>query len=172
MPLKKGSSKKTITSNIHEMAAAGHPHEQAVAAALHTAYPKGGKQSKGAHVKNVGEDHYKPEHRKSALYKAYVEKMFGADSGGSRYSDESVGHEEVHPGNENEFVAPSHDKGSGAEMGNEAERGAKDPGGMKKKVSKNSNKKDGHTSAGLDVFHEEGHKSPFQKKVASYHKKG
>ena len=37
MPLAKGSSQKVIGSNIREMQAAGHPHNQAVAAALNTA---------------------------------------------------------------------------------------------------------------------------------------
>jgi len=37
MPLKKGSSEKTIHRNIREMIHAGHPTNQAVAAALHTA---------------------------------------------------------------------------------------------------------------------------------------
>ena len=37
MPLKKGSSRSTISSNIREMVAAGHPRRQAVAAALNTA---------------------------------------------------------------------------------------------------------------------------------------
>jgi len=37
MPLTKGTSQKTIGHNIGEMVAAGHPHNQAVAAALNTA---------------------------------------------------------------------------------------------------------------------------------------
>jgi hypothetical protein len=40
MPLKKGKSKKTISSNIHELVASGRPVKQAVAIALHTANPK------------------------------------------------------------------------------------------------------------------------------------
>lgn len=37
MPLKSGSSQKTISSNISEMIHAGHPRDQAIAAALSTA---------------------------------------------------------------------------------------------------------------------------------------
>lgn len=37
MPLQKSTSRAVISNNIREMQAAGHPHRQAVAAALHTA---------------------------------------------------------------------------------------------------------------------------------------
>lgn len=37
MPLKSGSSKKTISYNIREMVRAGHPQKQSVAAAMHKA---------------------------------------------------------------------------------------------------------------------------------------
>ena len=40
MPLEKGSSEKVISTNIREMEATGHPHNQSVAAALHTAHPE------------------------------------------------------------------------------------------------------------------------------------
>jgi len=43
MPLKSGSSRKTISHNIHEMVASGHPQNQAVAASLNKAnYAEGG----------------------------------------------------------------------------------------------------------------------------------
>ncbi len=43
MPLRKGKSKATISSNIREMVASGHPQKQAVAAALDTARKSGAK---------------------------------------------------------------------------------------------------------------------------------
>lgn len=42
MPLKEGSSRKTVSSNIREMMKAGHPQEQAVAAAMRKARESGG----------------------------------------------------------------------------------------------------------------------------------
>lgn len=37
MPLKSGSSQKTISNNIREMIKAGHPQKQAIAAAMNNA---------------------------------------------------------------------------------------------------------------------------------------
>lgn len=44
MPLKKGSSRETISQNIRTEKAAGKPQKQAVAIALHTARKSGGKK--------------------------------------------------------------------------------------------------------------------------------
>ena len=46
MPLKKGKSKATISSNIAEMIRSGHPRDQAIAAAYSQARRSGGKQQK------------------------------------------------------------------------------------------------------------------------------
>ena len=40
MPLKKGSSSKTVSANIEELMKAGYKHKQAIAIALHKASKK------------------------------------------------------------------------------------------------------------------------------------
>lgn len=45
MPLKKGKSKKVVSSNISEMVHAGHSQKQAIAAALSEARKSGAKKS-------------------------------------------------------------------------------------------------------------------------------
>jgi hypothetical protein len=46
MPLKKGTSRKTIGNNISEMEASGHPRKQAIAASLNEARKSGAKIKK------------------------------------------------------------------------------------------------------------------------------
>ena len=58
MPLKRGSSQKTISHNISEMIGSGHPRDQAIAAALSTARrykSDGGETKKLPHVDDVPE---------------------------------------------------------------------------------------------------------------------
>jgi len=43
MPLKKGKSKKTVSSNIREMMESGYPQKQAIAASLNQARKSGAK---------------------------------------------------------------------------------------------------------------------------------
>jgi hypothetical protein len=51
MPLKKGRSRKTISSNISEMIKSGHPKNQAIAASLNEARKSGAKIKKKKAVK-------------------------------------------------------------------------------------------------------------------------
>lgn len=53
MPLKKGSSKKTMSENMSEMMRSGHPKEQAMAAA-HKMAGKGMKKHKGGSKNTKG----------------------------------------------------------------------------------------------------------------------
>jgi hypothetical protein len=54
MPLKEGSSRETISHNIEEMEKSGHPHKQAVAAALHNADAPNFNQNKMGEAKQAG----------------------------------------------------------------------------------------------------------------------
>lgn len=73
MPLKHGSSKETISSNIREMMHSGYPQKQAVAAALETARrvhrATGGKVHTGPIVSSVaGRTDHLPMHVPSGSY--------------------------------------------------------------------------------------------------------
>ncbi len=46
MPLLPGKQPEIVSHNIHEMVKAGHPHDQAVAAALHNAGMRRSKKAK------------------------------------------------------------------------------------------------------------------------------
>ena len=65
MPLAKGHSQKVISHNISEMVQAGHPHDQAVAAALNTARKTkagGGPMNKSQMPQQVNKIHVGPIH--------------------------------------------------------------------------------------------------------------
>ena len=71
MPLKHGSSQEAISNNISEMIKAGHPQDQAIAAALNTARARGGrtKVHMGAiHSSVAGRTDHLPMHVASGSY--------------------------------------------------------------------------------------------------------
>ena len=78
MPLKPGKSKETISKNISEMEASGHPHDQAVAAALHNAHPKGGKNmAEGGEVETSTTTAKAPEPKKEEpKEESFLDRLF------------------------------------------------------------------------------------------------
>ena len=72
MPLKRGSSQATISANIGEMLHAGHPREQAIAAALDTARKTratgGGVHTGAIHSAVAGRTDHLPMHVPSGAY--------------------------------------------------------------------------------------------------------
>lgn len=60
MPLAKGSSKKVIGKNISEMMHAGHPQNQAIAAAMHMAGKSRDHKFYGHH--KITQEHQVPTH--------------------------------------------------------------------------------------------------------------
>jgi len=61
VPLKAGSSRKTVSGNISEMVHAGHPQDQAVAASLRNARKT---KRKGVRNMNLSRDRKKGRHTK------------------------------------------------------------------------------------------------------------
>lgn len=81
MPLHSGKSQKIISKNIEEMEASGHPHDQAVAAALHNAHPNGGENmAEGGEIPPQGDEFNKGikdgvNHDSDAI-KSYLGQLF------------------------------------------------------------------------------------------------
>jgi len=75
MPLMKGRSQKTISSNISEMIHAGHPQDQAVAAALNVAHKSratGGGLYANIHAKQERIAHGSHEHMRKPSSPAHL----------------------------------------------------------------------------------------------------
>lgn len=90
MPLKHGSSQATISQNISEMTRSGHPHNQAVAAALNIARSgkaKGGEQNGNVvhvgpiHSRVAGRTDHLPMHVPAGAYVIPAEEVSAAGEG-------------------------------------------------------------------------------------------
>ena len=72
MPLKKGTSNKTVSSNIREMRHAGHPQKQSVAAAMNQKRESGGKKGKEIGLSQMRKRLTPTQERFCALYLRWV----------------------------------------------------------------------------------------------------
>jgi hypothetical protein len=103
MPLKAGRSRRVISDNIREMVAAGHPHDQAVAASLRTAGIKRkgttmAMKSKGSEAGMAGEKGMSPRKAMAS----------GMTHGGGSFGAESFGGM-----NDGTGMHPDHSAGTG-----------------------------------------------------------
>lgn len=79
MPLKQGTSRKTISHNIEEMMNAGHPRNQSIAASLNEARESGARIPKPkTKEKTMKREEMKKEHKKEHK-KEMPKKMMSKD---------------------------------------------------------------------------------------------
>lgn len=89
MPLKLGRSRKVISENIREMQAAGHPHDQAVAAALRNAFGRKSMSRRRSSHDGDGMDGGKGMSPRKAMASGAIKG--GGDFGTGSYEDHHGG---------------------------------------------------------------------------------
>jgi hypothetical protein len=99
MPLKRGRSRAVVSENIREMVAAGHPQNQAVAAAMRERDGSKGKMARRKHGEEHGggEGGYGGEHGMSPRKAMASRALHGAGNFGVESYEEANGHTGHHP---------------------------------------------------------------------------